>query len=176
MKKKQKNKVQQVKKLSLIPSEMDMMEQECGGDKELALFAATYIKNELNASKTYKILHKKCSDDSCRVLGSRMVAKLAKVNINLLLGITNCGEDLYIQKIKDGLGASDVELKAITTGKGKKKKITLKEIIKPNHSVQIEYHNKLGKLLGFEGKENNANSVAVQVNNLISEKKNDYGI
>jgi len=179
MKKKKLKLIDKVKRApKFLTSDISVLEEALGGDKELILFFLSYLKHDRNASQAYKYLHPGCTDDSCRVLGSR---QLAKVNINIILESYDLGIDTYIKKIKEGLEASEIEIINARIKKGKKGKngkkdtIIYQEIKRPNHAVQDKYHTKLGELLGINGSAPTTN-VAVQVNNLINEKKNKYGI
>lgn len=156
-----------------------VLEQAFEGNKEITLFFLAYIKYDRNASKAYKFLHPNCTDASCAVLGHR---QLRKVNTDMLLDSYGLGIDTYIKKIKEGLEATNYEKVSVgvtaKTKNGKTKKETIYKIVEsPNYQVQKAYHESLGKLLGIEGKKDEGNTtVAVQVNNLISDKKNSYGI
>lgn len=154
-------------------ADVGILEEALGGDKELVLFFLSYLKHDRNATQAYKFLHPNVDDRVAATLGSR---KLRKVDIHMILDSYGLGIDTYIQKIKDGLNANEVELKSVTIGKGKKSETIYKEITRPNHAVQKSYHETLGKLLGLEVKKDEGATIAVQVNNLISEKKNTYGI
>jgi hypothetical protein len=160
---------------AIIPapgSDISLLNDVFNGDAELALFFKTYLENDRNASKAYKILHRDCTDHSCRVLGSR---KLAKVSIQVIMDSYGLGIDKYLKKLNEGLEANDSEEKIYSVGKGKKKKFITKTITRPNHAVQKSYHDKLGEILKVE-KLKDTTTVAVQVNNLINDKKNKYGI
>ncbi len=166
--------------LPLMPptprNDITVLEEALGGDKELVLFFLSYLKHDRNATKAYQYLHPNVDDHVAAVLGSR---KLRKVDIGIILESYGLGPDAYIKKIKEGMEAtetSQINLR-LKDDAGKTEKIIYEEIHKPNHEVQKHYHEKLGKLLGLEGKNNEgATTVAVQVNNLISDKKNTYGI
>lgn len=152
----------------------EILENEFGGDKNLYLFFVAYLKHNRNATRAYKFLNPKCTLRSCSVLGAR---QLAKVNISLILDSMGLGVEVYLQKLLDGLNASQVEIVSTkVTGKGKKQKIVHEEFKRPDHAIQKEYHSKLGKLLGLESEKGEPVSVAVQVNNLIEDKKKTYGI
>ncbi|MBI2600255.1 hypothetical protein HYW43_05045, partial [Candidatus Daviesbacteria bacterium] len=73
------------------------------GDKELPLFLAEWLKNGLNASVAYKILHPNVSDASARVLGSK---KLTKINISAILAGYDLGYSDYMSGLKEGLAAT----------------------------------------------------------------------
>lgn len=163
------------KPVTISTKDVSVLEHALGEDKELILFFLAYLKFDRNRSKAYKFLHPTCSDDSCRVLGSRM---LTKVNIQMILDSYGLGVDTYIKKLKDGLEAKNIEYINARVEKvnGKKSKVVYQKIETPNLQIQKSYHETLGKLLGIEGKDNGSPSVAVQVNNLISDKKNTYGI
>ena len=173
MPKKSKSKTNTGKKkteLELMPkskmsasADIAVLEQALGGDKELVLFFLAWLKHNRNATKAYKELHPDCTEKSCGVLGSRM---LGKVSIPVILDSYGLGMDTYFEKLKDGLNAVNIELVKVVTEKkdkkGKKKKeIKYEKVETPNYSVQSQYHERLGKILGVEG--NNTN-VAVQVN------------
>ena len=169
MKKKTKNTKAIVPKKN---NNVDLLEQSLGGDKELVLFFLAWLKFDRNATQAYKYLHPNCTEISCRVLGSR---QLSKVNIQVIMDSYGLGIDRYLKKLNDGLEANDSEEKIYSVGKGKNKKYVTKTITRPNHSVQKAYHDKLGEILKVEGSKDTTN-VAVQVNNLINDKKNKYGI
>lgn len=44
------------------------IDEMIGGDKEIALFLSEWLKNGLNASAAYKVLHPKVSDASAIVI------------------------------------------------------------------------------------------------------------
>lgn len=144
--------------------------EEALGDKELVLFFLTWLKHNRNATKAYKELHPNVSEKVASVLGSRL---LAKVSIDVILDSYGIGKDTYFKKLKDGLEANKIRIEIV--GKDKKGRNKYTRITEPDHSVQERYHSKLGELLGLQGPVAQTN-VAVQVNNLISEKKNKYGI
>ncbi len=102
------------------------------GDKELPLFLAEWLKNGLNASVAYKILHPNVSDASARVLGSK---KLTKINISAILAGYDLGYSDYMSGLKEGLAATKLNEQ---TGE----KV-------PDYKVRLEFHRILGRLLGF---------------------------
>ncbi|MBI3103652.1 hypothetical protein HYZ05_01805 [Candidatus Daviesbacteria bacterium] len=102
------------------------------GDKEVPIFLSEWLKNGLNASAAYKILHPKVSDASARVLGSK---KLTKINISAILAGYDLGYSDYILGLKEGLIAMKFNEQ---TGE----KV-------PDYKVRLEFHRILGKLLGF---------------------------
>ena len=163
------------KKDDISAKDVSVLEDAFDGDKEMVLFFLAYLKYDRNASKAYKFLHPDCTDQSCRVMGSR---QLTKVNISMILDSYGLGIETYIKKINDGLNATNVQYVhlRLKKEKGKKEKIIYDKIETPNHQVQKSYHESLGKLLGIEGKKEDGPTVSVQVNNLINKKKNEYGI
>ncbi|MFA5993351.1 MAG: hypothetical protein WC823_00155 [Parcubacteria group bacterium] len=167
------------KKDKVSVQDVAFLEKAFEGDKEMTLFFLAYLKHDRNASKAYKFLHPGCTDHSSRVLGSR---QLAKVSISMILDSYGLGVETYIKKIKEGLEAANYEKVSVGTvdklKNGKIKKETIYKIVEsPNHQVQKAYHESLGKLLGIEGKKDDtAPNISVQVNNLINDKKNKYGI
>lgn len=176
------------KMLPLIPTKKDIVSAEFvdilmkvfDEDEKLVSFYMAWIKHEGNSTKAYKELHPSVSDQVASVLGARRLAKVReKGGLNMLLCDFGLGLDIYLQKIKDGLNAVDenyINIK-LKTEKGKPPEVIYEKVTTPNHSVQKVYHDKLGKLLGIEDKKDDlAPNISVQVNNLISEKKDKYGI
>lgn len=167
------------KKDKISTADVVVLEEVFDGDKEMVLFFLAYLKHDRNATQAYKFLHPNCTDHSCRVLGSR---QLAKVSIQTILDSYGLGIETYIKKIKEGIDATNVEhIRMTTETKGKKgqtvKKTSYTTVETPNYAVQKSYHESLGKLLGIEGKKDDSPpNVSIQVNNLISDKKNKYGI
>ena len=146
------------------------LEEVAGSNKdhmELLLFLASYHKHNRNATQAYKYLHPNCNLNSCRVLGSRMRAKLAKVNISMLLETHDLGLETLFEKLKEGLNASEVEvISSEVKGKGKKQKVVQKEIERPNHSIRKVYFDSLKEMHGFGGeKEQVGQNMNVQINN-----------
>lgn len=103
-----------------------------GGDKELPLFLAEWLKNGLNASAAYKALHPNVSDASARVLGSK---KLTKINISAILAGYDLGFNDYIAGLKEGLVA--MKFNELTGEKVQ------------DYKTRLEFHHILGKLLGI---------------------------
>lgn len=177
-KKKIKKTKPKTEKLSLMPpkkltTDLTVLEKAFDGDKKMVLFFLAWLKHNRNATLAYQELHPNVTKESAAVMGSM---KLRNIKVEMILDSYGLGIDTYIQKIKEGLDASAIEYKTITIGKGKKKETIYKEITRPDHATQKSYHETLGKLLGLEVKKDEGATIAVQVNNLISEKKNTYGI
>ena len=78
------------------------IDEMIGGDKEIALFLAEWLKNGLNASAAYKAIHPNVSDASARVLGSK---KLTKINISAILAGYDLSYNDYMLGLKEGLSA-----------------------------------------------------------------------
>lgn len=121
------------------------------GDLDLMLFYITWIKNGLNAEKAYKELHPKVDQHSAATLGSRL---LKKVDLTLVMKSYGLDEESYFKQLKDGMAANK-QISGIIIGgevkkqpKGKEKEPILIEV--PDHATRKGYHDKLGKLLGFE--------------------------
>lgn len=147
-----------------------LMVDAVDGDADLALFALAWLKNNRNATKAYQELHPGATAKSAAVLGSRM---LGRINIPLILSAMGLGVPEYVEKIKKGMDATETVM--VPAGKYKNGMPKYVKVKKPLHEVQDSYHSKLGNLLGLEGK-----SAMVQVqanfNQVITDKKNDYGI
>ncbi len=106
--------------------------EEIVGDKEVPIFLAEWLKNGLNASAAYKVLHPNVSDASARVLGSK---KLTKINISAILAGYDLGVNDYILGLKEGLAAL------------KFNELTGEKVA--DYRTRLEFHRILGKLLGF---------------------------
>ncbi len=158
------------KTASISTNNVSDLEEALGGDKELVLFFLTWLKYDRNATRAYKELHPDCKDKSCGVLGAR---QLAKVSIDVILSGYGLGKEKYFEGLKEGLEAKKITFEAI--GKYKNGRTKYKKIEEPDHTVRDGYHTKLGKILGIEGNSPTIN-VPIQVNNLINDKKSDYGI
>jgi len=129
--------------------------EETLGDRELVLFFLSYLKHDRNASRAYKYLHPECTDQSCRVLGSR---QLAKVNIQVIMDSYGLGVEKYLSQLKSGIDASTK--REVCTGADDFGPV-YSTIEEPDHKTRRHYHQALGELLGIEGKP----GVAIQVNN-----------
>jgi hypothetical protein len=160
------------KSLPLIPSKkevesaefVDVLMEAFDKDEKQVSFYIAWIKHEGNSTKAYQELHPSVNDKVASVLGSRRLAKVReKVGINMLLCDFGLGIDLYMQKIKEGLNATNIDIIDIKVKdpNSKESKLVYEKVETPNHAVQKAYHDKLGKLLGIE---DNTPNVAVQVN------------
>ncbi len=142
--------------------------EECGGDMDTAMFFAEWIRNGRNATKAAKTIRPHLSDASAKVVGSRL---LTSVNLLAIFNALDLGILEYIEHLKNGLNAEQVVIEKNTeTGE-----ITARTVRAPDHAVRKQYHDKLGQILGIESKDGGTN-VAVQVNNLINQKRSDYNI
>jgi hypothetical protein len=141
-----------------------LLEHEFGGNKELVLFFLSWLQHNRNATKAYKFLHPDRADNSCRVLGSRM---LAKVNIKTIMESYGLGIATYIRQLKKGLKAT----KMVSIGMNVYEEM-------PDHKTRRAYHEALGKILGIEsgGNDYKDTVVPIQINNIINSKKDNYGI
>ena len=105
-------------------------------DKEIALFFIVWLKNGLNAKKAYIELHPDVGEHSAETLGSRM---LKKVEVSAVLSAYGLGIETYFGQLKAGLTADKWD---DFTGERE-----------PDHKTRRAYHEVLGKLHGFEGKQ-----------------------
>ena len=168
-----------VKKGSRKPSvaELRKMERQevvklvldvCDNDTELAQFFAEWICNGRNATKAAKAIKPHLTDGSAKVIGARL---LTRVNLLAIFNALGLGVEEYIKHLKNGLNAKQIAIeKDPETGS-----VTARELDVPNHEIRAQYHSKLGQILGIETKDGGTN-VAVQVNNLINDKRQNYGI
>ena len=146
----------------------ELMLDACDNDMERALFFAEWIRNGRNATKAARAIRPHLSDMSAKVVGSRL---LTSVNLLAIFNALGLGVEEYIEHLKNGLNAKQIAVeKDPETGS-----ITARELDVPNHDVRAQYHSKLGQILGIETKDGGT-SVAVQVNNLINDKRDKYGI
>lgn len=125
------------------------------GNLDLMLFYVTWVKNGLNATAAYLELHPDVTRGSAEVLGSRMLGKVSKEAVMQAYGID---KDAYFKQLKEGNEATRWN---DFTGERE-----------ADHKTREGYHTKLGKILGIETDKPN---IAVQVNNVIGEKKDEYG-
>lgn len=105
-------------------------------DVKDAIFFLEWLKCGQNCTKAYKNLHPECTEPSCRVLGSR---QLAKVNKSLVLEAFGLGYEAYINQLKDGLNAT----KYIETSPNEREEV-------PDHKTRRAYHKVQGEILGIE--------------------------
>lgn len=152
-------------------SEIALLEEALGGDRELVLFFLSYLKNNRNATKAYKELHPNCTLKSCGVLGAR---KLAKVSFNVILESYGLGIDTYLENLRNGLNATKFEY--VVVGKYKNGRTRTVTKVIPDYDRRDRYYEDLGEILGIKKQ---GSTVAVQVNNvnnIIQDKKQKYGI
>lgn len=125
--------------------------EEAFNDKELLLFYITWIKSGMNATKAYKELHPHVTDGSAAVLGMRW---LGRINKEMVLSAYKLDVESYMNQLKEGLEATRPIAAAIFIDKnGKSVKASNEGAIEvPDHFVRRFYHDKLGRLLGLEGK------------------------
>jgi len=152
-------------------TDIELLEESLGGDIELVLFFLCWMKHNRNATKAYKELHPKCKIKSCSVLGARM---LAKVSIDVILNSYGLGVDVYLENLKNGLNATKTEHIIVGKYKNGRTRTVAKQI--PDNDRRDKYFETLGEILGIKRQ---TTSVAVQVNNVnnvIQDKKQKYGI
>lgn len=143
---------------SLIPRELRQMLDDI--DKpELIQFYGLWLKNNMVAKHAYKEMRPDVTDGSAEVMGSKYLNELSKVKPELISAAYGLDAHLWHKQLVDGLSA---EKWNNFTGERE-----------PDHKARKPYHDKLGEMLGIEGRES-----AVQVNffQFIKEQKNMYGI
>lgn len=127
-------------------------------DKELVFFFR-WLEHGLNATKAYQSINPKVSAQSARVLGSRM---LARVNTPVVLDALGIGAEKYFGVYREALDAKMYESEPYQAKNKKGETVTrYKKVERPNWDVRAKFHERLGRLLGFEL----APGVAVQFNN-----------
>lgn len=124
------------------------------GDMKLVLFFVTWLKHGLVSKFAYQELHPDVTPESAEVEGSRM---LSRVKREYILAAYGLGAEKYLDQLKEGLGATKWN---DFTGERE-----------PDHKTREGYHNKLGKLLGFERDGNNQVNVQVNVSPILGELK-----
>lgn len=127
-------------------------------DIELFQFYCMWVHKGFNASHAYKELHPDATDGSCRVLGSRW---LARVNRELILEAYNLGPTRYFTQLDEGLNA-------------KKQSITGE--LHPDHKTRRDYHKALGEVLGIEGRATNPVNVQVNFNQHVQSEKEAFDL
>ena len=153
-----KPKVQKPKAVSKIfNGDIAILEEALGGNRELILFFICWLKNNRNATKAYMELHPDVSERVAAVLGSRT---LTKVDIPIVLEAMGMGTMAYLDQLREGMAAMTQKDGMLINSEGIQKAIT--EV--PDHKTRRAYHEALGKMLGFEGKDNAKAGIAVQVN------------
>jgi hypothetical protein len=113
--------------------EIKTLEKAFKGNLDLVLFYLTWIKNGLKAGKAYKELHPEVNDHSADTLGSR---ELKKVEFPMVMQAYGLDSQKYFEQLKDGLDATKWN---DFTGERE-----------ADHKTRQGYHDKLGRLLGFE--------------------------
>ncbi len=116
-----------------ITTNIDELLKDFDGDVDLLLFFATWMKNNRNATKAYQELHPNVTYGSAEVLGSRMLSKVRKSTLLAAYGLDDVA---YITQLKEGLAAQKVN--------------EFDGTLFPDHIARKPYHDKLGKILGFE--------------------------
>jgi len=137
------------------------LEKEFDGDKDLCLFFISWLKNGQKGGVAYKELHPEVTDESAQVLGSKL---LSKIKVSSILSVYGLTPEMYFQQLKDGLEAN----RTISTISGKEANGgTVDFIDVPDHKTRKDYHDKLGKLLGYEVASNSVLAVdKLQINNI----------
>lgn len=105
-------------------------------DKNTAIFFQAWLRSGLNAKKAYLALHPDVGEHSAETLGSRM---LKKVEVSAILSAYGLGIEAYFSQLKAGLTADKWN---DFTGERE-----------PDHKTRRAYHEVLGKLHDFEGKQ-----------------------
>ncbi len=156
--------------------------EEIIGDKELVLFFLAWLKNKRNATKAYLELHPEVTYDSARALGSE---RLTKINISAVLAIYGLDPEAYFKQLKEGLKAN--RKRAEISERDADGRPIYIYVDEPDHATRREYHEILGKLLGFEkggnetmqqfNQQNNFyNLTDEQLDRLIESKRRQIGI
>lgn len=120
--------------------------EEAFDDKDLLLFYLAWLKHGLNATQAYKELHPDTKPDSCRVLGSKWLARINKTMIMQAYGLD---AEAYFNQLKEGLNAKGM------TKDGNEY---------DDHRARRPYHEVLGKLLGVEEREKDQSGQYTQYN------------
>lgn len=141
-----------------IPNELIEMLKSID-EPELIAFYAHWLKNNRVAAHAYKEMRPNVTDGTARVMGSTYLNKLTKLNPELVMAAYSLDTHLWHTQLQEGLKA---EKWNNFTGERE-----------ADHKTRKPYHDKLGQMLGVEGKESN-----VQINffQFVKEQKNNYGI
>lgn len=150
----------QVKESTTSPIPNDLMVMLSEIDKpELIEFYGLWLKNNKVAKYAYKEMRPHVTDGTAEVMGSKYLNDLSKIKPELVMAAYGLDVHLWHEQLQEGLKA---EKWNNFTGERE-----------PDHKTRKPYHDKLGQMLGVEGKEAN-----VQVNffQFVKEQKNNYGI
>ena len=138
------------------------LEKAFDGDKDLLLFFLSWLKNNQNATKAYQELHPGTDYSTASTLGSRL---LKKVDISAVLSAYDLTPDAYFTQLKEGLNAN----RTISAIGGKEADGgTVDFIDVPDHKTRKDYHDKLGKLLGYEVASNSVLNVDARTQIIIN--------
>lgn len=110
--------------------------EACDNDPDVVEFYAEWIKQGKDATKAYLAIYPHVTRGSASVLGHRM---LSRVNRRLIMESYGLTEDLYLEKLHEGVYAT------------KTNEFTGEE--KADHNARKYYHGKLGELIGWEVQE-----------------------
>lgn len=130
---------------------LTQLEESFGDNHDLFLFYVSWLKNGLNATKAYLELHPKVTDDSARVMAHRFMSRIDK---QLILAAYSLDIDAYMQQLKEGLHAMrPIPADILVNENGEVIRTDRRGIIEvPDHLTRRYYHDKLGRLLQYEGK------------------------
>lgn len=126
---------------------------------ELAEFWTLWVMNAKNATKAYLQMRPTVTTESAKVQGSIYLSELTKLNPSLIMSAYGLDADLYLTQLYDGVKADKWN---DFTGERE-----------PDHKTRKAYHDKLGIALGIES---NQPAVAVQINNVLANDKEKYGL
>lgn len=142
----------------LIPKELMEMLKEIDNPR-LIEFYGLWLKNDKVAKYAYKELSPNVTDGTAEVMGSKYLNELSKIKPELVMSAYGLSAHKWHKQLREGLEA---EKWNNFTGERE-----------PDHKTRLPYHDKLGEMLGIEGKD-----TQVQMNfyQFIKEQKNSYGI
>lgn len=106
------------------------------------VFLDAWAKCGFKCGRAYKFLHPDVTDESAKVMGSRM---LSKINLEEVLEMRNLGKDRYYDVLEEGLKATRT-----VSGIGDANEKSIEFVDVPDYRTIREYHKALGKALRVE--------------------------
>lgn len=125
-----------------------------GDDIKLIKFFEACMETNWNTQKAYKLVNPQVTDKTAKLMGWTYMQKLKASNINLVLEAQGLGTNSYFKQLKEGLGATKMEVVAVGVYEER-----------PDHKVRRAYHRAQGVMLGIEKKKDEViNDNRIQIN------------
>ncbi len=118
------------------PTPQEQLDETIRGDPELILFFYKWLENGCNSSAAYRSIRPNVTEQSARVLGTRMLQKFTKVSSVGVLAAFGMDMSDYMKLLKEGLSATSFNQKT--------------QQQEPDFKTRRTYHQAFGKILGLE--------------------------